>query len=231
MRRPSAVRPAAVWESLRASACLPEAESHEPLDYDILARLGHQAADVLADRLSLVFDEGLFEQDLEGLGLLGGDLHSQVTTELLKLRQPRDKIRFAVDLDERPDAPVVVDVGLDAAQFRGTPLTCFGRFEALALQVVDGLGFIAPAGFQGGLHIADRRAGFLAQVFDRLNGNTHRVRESARTQALDPAPRPWRRMRRRTTASPCRLGDGLPRCDPPRRGGWGGGTGWRRRFR
>jgi hypothetical protein len=42
-----------------------------------------------------------------------------VAGELLELGRARDEVRLAVDLDEYPDPPVEVDVGLDQALRRG----------------------------------------------------------------------------------------------------------------
>src|SRR5829696_8018807 len=84
----------------------------DDLGLDLL-RLAHLGDLLVHDRPLLLARLGRDVLGGHHQRLHGGYVERHVAGELLELRRAGDEVRLAVDLDEYPDAPVEVDVGVD----------------------------------------------------------------------------------------------------------------------
>ena len=103
----------------------------------------------------------------------GGDVHCHIPAELLKVRGAGHKIGLAVDLDERSEPAVMVDVGLDPS-LAGDPSLALLRHRGPALAKEDSrLGLVASGGFQRASHVTDGRTSLVTKRLNRFEANFH----------------------------------------------------------
>src|ERR1700690_39096 len=99
------------------------------------------------------------------------DLEAQVLDEGLEAVVAGDKVGLAVDLDQDPDLPAVVDVALDQALLRGAVGLLGGGCGALLAEDRRGLLRVSIGLDEGLLAVEEPCAGLAAQCVDHLGGD------------------------------------------------------------
>src|SRR2546428_1785866 len=151
----------------------PELEVREPPDLDVLADLGGESRDQILDRLRLVTDVRLREQDVEVIGLHGRDLHRDLFGEHAELRIARDEVRLAVQLHQGAATAVGVDVRLDHSLGRLALGLLLGALEALPHQDLLRLLVVALRLLERSLAVHHAGARLLAQALHVLGIDRH----------------------------------------------------------
>src|SRR5262249_24866136 len=143
--------------------------------------------------LALLFEHAVrhvLARDVRGIG--GGDLHGEVSDELPEGIGLGHEVGFAVDLDERSQLAVGVEIGVHDAFLGFASLSLLGVREPFLAEKFRGRLEVAVRGVQGGLAVHHSRARPLAELHDRLGvgGGHHDPSASALAISLSPSPSP-----------------------------------------
>src|SRR3990172_3375345 len=166
----------------------PELEAGEALDADVFTGLGDRVLDQLLYRLRFVLDERLLQQadflwvvlaarrdivfrDVEGAG--AGDMEGDLLREALEVIGAGHEVGLAVQLNKRPQAPVVMHIDLDHA-FGSRALGAFGcGGVALLLEDLDGFVKVAVCLVERLFAVEHAGAGEFAQSLNVFGGIRH----------------------------------------------------------
>src|SRR6267143_2321172 len=119
----------------------------------------------------------------------GGHLHSEVAHELAEGVRFGHEVRLAVDLDQRAQLAVRVEVGVHEAFLGLAALALLGVREALLAQILGGLVEVAVRGVEGHLAVHHAGARALAQLHHGLGVGGHQdTSASALAISLSSSP-------------------------------------------